>query len=74
MPTEADKCFEESLRGGKVVKEKLEALIHSSHHTQPNSISVNFIFLGETVWFSCLSITVTSPPIAGGKNMILKFL
>lgn len=55
MPTKGGKCCEESLRGGKVVKKKLEALIHSSHHTQPNSITVNFIFLGETIWFSCLS-------------------
>lgn len=45
------KVYEEE----RLLKKKLEALIHSSHHTQPNSITVNFIFLGETIWFSCLS-------------------
>lgn len=46
------KVYEEE----RLLKKKLEALIHSSHHTQPNSMAVNFIFLGETIWFSCLSI------------------
>lgn len=46
------KVYEEE----RLLKKKLEALIHSSHHTQSNSITVNFIFLGETIWFSCLSI------------------
>lgn len=46
------KVYEEE----RLLKKKFEALIHFSHHTQPNSITVNFIFLGETIWFSCLSI------------------
>ena len=36
------KVYEEE----RLLKKKLE----------PNSITVNFIYLGETIWFSCLSI------------------
>ena len=66
------KVYEEE----RLLKKKLEALIHSSHHTQPNSITVNSIFLGETIWFSWLSnsdLSLNSWRKEPGFSNFLKF-
>ena len=66
------KVYEED----RLLKKKMEALIHSSHHTQRNSITVNSIFLRETIWFSWLSnsdLSLNSWRKEPGFSNFLKF-